>query len=399
MSSPTDTLHPKCIATTGDEFHHRTRTSHSSHLSDESLVARRSNIFRKALFTPDGTSIVTHTEDNCLRTFVLPPELLDERYEPLSLNAYATWQSGSNVQSYAVYPGFDLQDPTTTFVLTGSASVPVTLRNALDYNSVQASYPLIHRTTEEYQPPRSLAWTRDGLHFLVGSDNLLAGFDCSQAGQGPTIFHKLKAGRKSSSGLQMLQRKGLVSSLSISNDGLLALGTNEREIAMYDNDGLGSWVSSFELEEGLGTGISDLKWSPCGKHLLIAERQSNVIQMYDIRNTQQKVGDLTGRYAATPQVMNIDVVPTASGYEVWGGSTDGTVRMWSNPGDEYGGQMPSATLKLHGSPVSSAIWHPSGAILATASGRRFDDTTSTELDKDSGLSDLKQDSSLKIWTV
>ncbi|CAK1358444.1 unnamed protein product [Cercospora beticola] len=399
MASSALELHPKCIATTRDAFNKSTRGTSASTRDGQRLAEARANFFHKALFTPDGTSIITHNEDNCLRTFVLPMDLLDEAEEPRSLTEHTIWKASSKIQSYAIYPGFDLQNPATTFVLAGAADVPITLRNALHYNTVQASYPLIHSATEVFQPPRSLAFTRDGTHFLVGSDSLLAVFDCSQYGEGPSISHKLRRGRKAPRGLQTLQRKGFVSALNISNEGFLALGTNEREIALYSNEGLGSSISSFELEPDLGAGVSDLKWSPCSKYLLAAERQSNVVQVYDIRNTQRKVSDLTGRYAITPQKMHIEVVPTAAGYEVWGGGTDGVVRMWSNPGEKEEDQVPSAALKLHEASVASAIWHPTGAVLVTASGGRLEESLDKDDEEQVSRSPAKEDNSLNVWTV
>ncbi|KAM3424120.1 hypothetical protein BST61_g11334 [Cercospora zeina] len=399
MASSASELHPKCIATTGDEFDKSIRGDDGPRQDGQRRAESRPNLFRKALFTPDGTTIITHNEDNCLRTFVLPPDLLEDAKEPRCLTEHAIWQASSNIQSYAIYPGFDLQNPATTFVLAGASNVPVTLRNALHYDTVQASYPLIMPTNEEHQPPRSVDFTRDGTHFLVGSDSLLAGFDCSRYGEGPRISHKLRRGRKAPRGLQIFQRKGFVSALGISNEGLLALGTNEREIALYSNEGLGSLISSFELEVDLGSGVSDLKWSPCGKYLLVAERQSNVVQVYDVRNTQRKVSDLTGRYAITPQKMYVDVVPSVNGYEVWGGGTDGVVRMWSNPGEKEEDQMSSAALKMHEAPVASAIWHPAGAVLVTASGARSEKSAfGGDEDEVSGLPAVR-DNSLRVWTV
>jgi hypothetical protein len=93
-------------------------------------------------------------------------------------------------------------------------------------------------------------------------------------------------------------------------------------------------------------------------------------------------------------------VPTQSGLEVWAGGMDGIVRMWQNPGLLEGAQQPNGELEgMHGDSVSSAVWHPGGAVMATCSGqRRFDDDD----DGDDAAEDndtTRPDNSLKVWTV
>lgn len=329
----------KCVASTGTSFHSPVSTTRKD-------GQRISNLFRHAKFTPDGTSLVTHNEDNRLRTYVLPTNLLDEEGQPHSLVEHSSFQSASNIQSYALYPGFDLQDASTTLALCGSAFVPISLKNVLHYDTVHATYPFVNEKNEAHQPPRSLLFTRNGTHFIAGSENTFAAFDCSRDGSGPLFSRQLKPGRKAPQSSLQAQRRGAVSALAISNDAVLALGTTLREVALYEREGLGQCASVFSLECGVGTGITDLDWSPCGKYLLIAERQSDVVQVYDIRDTHQKVTTLTGRNANTTQTLSLDVVPTATGYEVWGGGLDGKVRMWKNPGDVQGNVGFDAEFKV-----------------------------------------------------
>lgn len=319
----------KCVASTYTDFHSPVASTRdgSRHIS---------NLFRHVKFSADGTSIVTHNEDNRLRTYVLPTDLLDAGNKAHSMADHSSFISASNIQSYALYPGFDLQDVCTTLALCGSAFVPISLKNVLHYDTIHATYPFINEKTEGHLPPRSLLFTRIGTHFLAGSDNSLAAFDCSRDGSGPLFLQQLKPGRKATHNSVQAQRRGAVSALAISTDGILALGTTLREVAFYEKEGLGRCTSVFSLESGVGTGVTNVEWSPCGKYLLIAERQSDVVQVYDIRHTRQKVSTLSGRKAGTTQTLDIDVVSTATGYEVWGGGIDGTVRMWSDPGSREG---------------------------------------------------------------
>lgn len=143
-----------------------------------------------------------------------------------------------------------------------------------------------------------------------------------------------------------------------------------------------------------GTGITSLAWTPDGTYLLVGERQSDGIHVYDVRNRLKRLAWLAGRKALTTQRLGISTVPTRSGLEVWAGGMDGVVRMWQNPGLLEGVQQPNGELeRMHGDAVSSAVWHPTGAVMATCSGqRRFDDD---DEDENTTCPDI----SLKVWTV
>ncbi|KAI7686130.1 hypothetical protein KC322_g12875 [Hortaea werneckii] len=184
------------------------------------------------------------------------------------------------------------------------------MTNALDYSALYASYPSVNPATELYMPSNSLAFTRDGNHFVAGSVNEIAIFDTWRNGEGPVAKHKTADSRK-----------------------------------------LGNWMEN--------------------RYLIIAERQSDYIQIFDVRNTLQRVSTLTGREANTTQKLGIDVVPTIDGSQVWAGGTDGVVKMWENPGLAAGDQKPQREMKLRKDPISSATWHPRGWVFATTSGHRF----------------------------
>jgi hypothetical protein len=57
-------------------------------------------------------------------------------------------------------------------------------------------------------------------------------------------------------------------------------------------------------------------------------------------------------------------------------------------------QQPNGELEgMHGDSITSTIWHPGGAVMATCSGqRRFDD-------EDEDDDTRRPDNSLKVWTV
>lgn len=421
-----EALSSKCIATTGDTF----RGPVGRYLSPAELPVgrregyQRSNLFRAAKFSPDGSTIVTHNEDQCLRSFVVPGEESDE---PHDLKTQAEFASPSNIQAFDIYPGFDIEDAASTLVLCGSADTPITLRSVLTFDESEASYPFENPTTEEHRSPRSLAFSLDGKHFVAGSYNHIAVFDTAQKIREPVSSLVLRP-RKGTLQLDSwsFTRKSMVSALGISTDGLLAAGTLEREVGLYERQGLGSCNLTFGIYDGAGTGITGLKWSPCGRYLIVAERQSDEMQVYDIRQTQQKVSTLVGRKAMTSQKLGIDTIHTQTGYEVWAGGTDGCVRMWSDPGSQEGLQIPAEEVATHQgeslklderalliplASVSGVSWDPTGSILATCSGEMYsvhdyddeEDEDNEDSDEGSEGEDSDRtfvpDNSLKIWSI
>ena len=329
---------PKCLASTRDSF---------------VKPLPESNLFRDAKFSADGTAIITHNEDQKLRTFILPSDLLDGSEKQKELTPYSTLNSPSNILSYALYPHFKLSDPATTWVLSGSVDVPLQLSNALDYAHISQKYNLISPTTEEYIRPYSLTFTPDGSNFIAGSKTGIYVFDHAHP-EGPVTTQKLA--RKSNLDPNALNIKGLVSALTISpSTNLLAAGTTLRSIGLVDNAGRGRPVACFSLidhrphspantstSDALppirGTGITHLRWSPSGTYLLVGERQSDAIQVFDVRNLHRRVACLTGRRALTAQKLGFDVLATADGCEVWAGGTDGVVRRWKGVGMVEGAQ-------------------------------------------------------------
>lgn len=340
MSSINAELRPKCVATTGDAF----QKPAQKHVDYDN---HRSNLFRHAKFSADGTTIITQNDDHCLRTFLLPTDLLDGRDEPHMLEPYSHFQSGTNLQSYAIYPRFDLQDLQTTLVLSASSQVPITLRNALHYDTIYGSYPFVNTLNEEHRTPRSLAFTSSGDHFIAGSWNVIAAFDLSRPGEEAISRCTLKSSKNATQvGTMSLSRKGWISAMSASSDGMFAIGTTEREIALFEDDGLGRCTSSFSLQKYEGTGITGLRWSPCGRYLLVAERSSDDVQVFDIRGASKELSRLTGRAAKSNQILDMDVISN-DGFEVWAGGTDGRVRIWTNPGSREGLHEPDAVLEMH----------------------------------------------------
>lgn len=424
-------LRPTCVANTGDAFigpvGFGQKKQGVNHADDHS----ETNFFQDAQWTADGTSVVSLNNDQSLRTFVLPPDLLDAVQQPHSLVPHTTLTSATKVQSYTTHPDFSLDDPSTTLILSSATDVPLRLTNAVHDSYVHATYSHVHPTTEAFIASHSLAFINDGTHFASGSQGLVSVFDVSRDGEGPVTKHRTKPKNPTEAATSM-RDNGKIMALSVSSDGLLAAGGTNRKIGLFANQGHGACQTAFSVAGSpgddvhhSGSGITSVAWTPDGHYVLAAERQSDGIHVYDVRTQLRRVAWLSGRRANTTQRLGIDIVPTATGCEVWAGGTDGHVRMWQNPGSLEGEQGPDADLDMHSDAVASAVWHHSGSVLATCSGQRHfdakDDTDPSDDDSDSDSVDSESvtgqtgrltqsrtmrtgedtpiDNTLRIWTV
>lgn len=338
-------------------------TSHSpSKVDASSKDVPENNFYQDLQWTPDGTGLIAHTADQTLTTFILPPDLLTA---PRShhVQPYATLPSPSRVQAYTCYPHYNLQDALTTLILSSPASLPLQLTNTLYPSTKHATYSLIHPATEDFIAPASLRFTRDGRHFVAGCRDELAVFDVSRDGSGPVETYRTTVSRKAKKlyRARSLGCSGKIMALDISaEEGLLAAGTTNREVAIYDHEGRGECVTAFGLagdkEIARGTGVMQVLWTPDARYLLVAERQSNEVQVFDIRGGFRRLCRLTGRKADTTQRMRVDAVQTADGCEVWAGCTDGLVRMWKDLGAVAGEHGPDFEMKMHNGGFSPSFY-------------------------------------------
>lgn len=341
------------------------------------------NYFKNTQWSADGTSLLTSSADNAIRTFILPPNLLDASRKPITLVPYTAHTYPSSINCVSPYPVFTLSDTSTTLYLSTPNALPIRLTNALSSSPVPIStYPLMSLTTEQYYTPSSLLWSSSA-HFLAGTDCLVALFDVSRNGDGPisrmpTIpskRHKMKGG-----GVGM---RGVVSALSMqpslenADAGMLAAGTWTRWVGLYDMAGMGGTVATWSIAEASdvhagvgGSGITQTLWSACGRYLFVVERKSRGVLIFDVRVTGKLVAWLEGREADTNQRLGVDVFGAETGSEIWAGGTDGIVKVWEGAGMTEDAVQKSWEWKAHDGPVTSVAVHASGSVAATCSGER-----------------------------
>jgi WD40 repeat protein len=368
---------------------------------------------QEAQLSPDGTCIFTSDYDRAFSVYPIATDVLDST-ATRPLKVYAQFKSADPIWAFAANPLFNLQDSSSTHVLVSRRDRYITLHNALwdvsasypstepqtspvDIHTPLASYKLINHLNEAVTAPLSLAYSTSGTHFFAGTQNSIAIFDLTNTDDPihtiPTIpskRNKLKGGGRGF--------KGYVSALSVSpptstsSEGLLAAGARTRYVGIYDCIS-GSEVTHFSLpgtvdgkklrNENLahimGDGVSSLKWSPCGRYLYVAERQSDVLLIYDVRNFALALGYCAGRTALTKQKLGFDVWNAGASpydvesiaHEVWAGGTDGKVRVWKDPYLKEGAVEADEVVDVGDGetmPVVGTLVHASGNLAVTARG-------------------------------
>jgi WD40 repeat protein len=356
-------LPPKLIATAGVY-------SGEELASDDGRKDTSSGMnLRHVMLSPDGTTIISSsitasTHSSIVQSIILPPDLLHGSVQ--NIKSYSDLELPEPIRAMTPYPGFDLSDPSTTLLLLSLPDHPTRLVNALALGSgIVASYPYIRPETEETIAAHSLLFTRDGNQFLAGTDSELSIFDLNRPGQDLVQRFRLRRnGRLGQTG-QWRMKRGIISALAISSDEILAVGTFGREIGLFDRNGQGGLVATFDLgDEQKGSGVSQIGWSDCGRYLLVGERKSYAIRVFDIRGQQKLLQTLVGRDANT--MMKLGWNLTANG-EVWAGGMDGAVRVWEGIGMSEGSTNISGSWLAHEDPVIATMVHGSGSVVITAS--------------------------------
>ncbi|KAL6719366.1 hypothetical protein ACLMJK_003605 [Lecanora helva] len=361
--------------------------------------------FKSAQWSPDGTTILASTASNTLFTYILPPSLLSPPH-PHPLTPYTTHRSPESIYATTFHPSYTLSTPSTCLLLASVASLPIRLISPFA-PGILASYPLISPTTEAYTAPHSLLFNPvEPNYFFAGHDSCISLFDINRNGERPVSRMLTCRARRDTiftPGAQNM--KGLISAMAMSDDGVLAAGTFTRCVSLYDSHGSGDCIATFSPnnpngapknnKEAQGAGVTQLLFSN-PHYLIIAERSSTGISIYDTRNLTHRLAWLRGRSAQTPQRMSIDITTNSNGSsEIWAGGTDGCVRCWEGVGMREGVVEPSWGFQAHGDVVGSVGWHPGGGVLATCSGSRRDGMDGFE---DESLSRSQiVDNNLKIW--
>ncbi|XP_056366798.1 LOW QUALITY PROTEIN: leucine-rich repeat LGI family member 4-like [Oenanthe melanoleuca] len=233
----------------------------------QEFARRPENFLRGCKWAPDGSCVLTCSNDNALRIFDLPlppgPPLGPPPGPPLPELAPAVQVAeGDTIYDFTWYPLMDSSQPPTCLVAASSRDNPVHLWDAFD-GTLRGSFRA-HNHLDEPVAPHSLSFSPDGSRLLGGFDGAVREFPTERPGRSG---HE----RALSQGGQ--GQRGLIGCLAFSpSQSLFACGSYGRSLGLYLLGGGGAVA----LWPRLPAAPTHLRFSPCGTHLYAGGRKVGV---------------------------------------------------------------------------------------------------------------------------
>ncbi|KAI5712775.1 hypothetical protein M8J76_005275 [Diaphorina citri] len=344
------------------------------------------NFFRGCKWAPDGTCLLTNSNDNHLRTFDLPSELhCKSVWRPSNqrpkLNYTLKIKEGGIIYDYVWYPKTSSTDGFTSYFLCSSMYAPIHLWDSVggEIKATYRPYNQVDEVTHAY----SLAFSLDG-------NKIYAGF-LSEV----KIFSTDRPGRECvSRNLKPWFRKNIVSAIAINpvHPDICALGTYSKIIGLFsDSDG-----RPLFFLKGHNGGITHLEFSSNGILLFSGARKDCEIICWDLRNPGCILHTFP-RQVSTNQRVYFDLT-SCSNY-LLSGNTNGDLSIWnvntsnlpSSPYEESV-QEPLYKFSAHQDCTNGVSVHPFYPILGTTSGQRHVSLTDQE--------EIQQvENNLKLWWI
>lgn len=256
---------------------------------------RPENFLKGCKWAPDGSCVLTCSDDNVLRLFDLPAALCGPPRGPQpDLAPALRVPGGDTVYDYAWYPRMDSNLPHTCLAVSSSRQNPVQLWDAYDGRS-RGTFRA-HNHLDELMSAHSLAFSPDGSQLLCGFESSVRIFTTERPGRNCTV-RPLRHGGQGQS--------GLIGCLAVSPaQELFCCGSYGRSLGLYPMGGGGPVA----LWPHLPMAPTHLRFSPDGVLLYAGGRKAEHILCWDLRRPDV-VLMVMERRVATNQRVTFDLDP------------------------------------------------------------------------------------------
>ncbi|KAK7864408.1 hypothetical protein R5R35_000450 [Gryllus longicercus] len=345
-------------------------------------------------WSPDGTCILTNSDDNLLRIFDLPRELHCQEFWPEGktlpeLKSTLLIKEGGRVYDYCWYPFMSSWNPLSCCLVSTSQFSPVHLWDAYT-GQLRASYRS-YNSVDEIEHAFSVAFNLTGEKLYCGFKKRLS------------VFHTASPGSTCENrNLKGLGRSvGIVSCICVNpaNENIYAFSSYSRTIGLCtEPDGQ---VMCLLCNEG--GGLTHIMFSPDGSKLYAGSRNDSQLFCWDMR----KLGNVlftAERTNNTNQRIYFDLTP--DGRFLVSGSTDGLVHVWDTQDtlnqDSEVPFLPVKTMfRAHNDCVNGLSLHKQYPIMATSSGQRHPYCPDCESDEEAPPRTKKRhvhrEDAVKLW--
>ncbi|CAD7695840.1 unnamed protein product [Ostreobium quekettii] len=336
----------------------------------------QSNFLKGVKWTPDGSCLMTASEDKWLRFYSLPQdmdhELSHEAEESTcAMDPYSPFLrifEGEIIYDYAWYPAMVATEPVSCCCASTSRAHPIHLWDCLT-GALRATYRS-YDNVDEITAALSVAFQQDGRKLYAGFDKTIRVFDTVRPGRDSQCVATF---RKASDG-----QRGIISCFAFppgSQSGFFVAGSYFGTVGIYGHDTCGLEC----LLEGHTGGVTQVQFSRDGNYLYSSARKDGSIHCWDVRFTQQVVYSMTRRTPDTQQRIQFDIEPC--GRHLATGGQDGRVLVFDLTTGTLVHEFEAAADTVNG-----FMFHPSLPMAATASGHRKFVSSKTSPDTEGAVS-------------
>jgi telomerase Cajal body protein 1 len=357
------------------------------------------NYLKGCKWSPDGSCILTNSDDSILRIYDLTNEMIGDNETTVpDLKPSLRMTPSEIIYDYAWYPFMESANPTTACLFVTSKDNPIHLYDAFT-GQIRCSYKGYNHL-DELVNSYCISFNTECSKIYCGYDKYIKIFDISRPGKNYTDIKTSKDPYK---------LPGIVSSIAFSptQNGVYAAGTYSKYIGIYIENN-NEVLCIMECHSG---GITHLMFSKDGNRLYSGARKDEIINCWDMRNPG-KILNTFKRDVSTNQRIYFDLFEDSK-YLV-SGSNDGTVNIWNTDDTnvDNGGEL---SFKAHNDCVNGVSFHPNRQLLATTCGQRKFKNEFLTSDSDSDCENISNvneeiskkttklqmiyENSLKIWKI